>query len=115
MKQNGISGSNNASMTSDLLNDMLQQHPAVRVKQEVPHQLSQAMAVAEDMDDNSPIAGDPMLSSSSPGVHLQHCESMDDSDMLVWAFAIPRMEADTHSGSSFKPEVLKVETLKVET
>lgn len=84
MKQHGISG-NNQSMTSDLLNDMLQQQAPVQVKQEVSPQISQVMAVAEDMDDNSPIAGDPMLSSSSPGLHPQHYgnESMDDSDMLV--------------------------------
>ena len=83
MKQSGVS-SNNSSMTSDLLNDMLQQqHPPVQIKQEVSPQVSQVMAVAEDMDDNSPIAGDPMLSSSSPGIHMQHHESMEDSDMLV--------------------------------
>jgi len=82
MKQSGISG-NNSSMTSDLLNDMLQQQPPVQIKQEVSPQVSQVMAVAEEMDDNSPIAGDPMLSSSSPGVHMRHHESMDDSDMLV--------------------------------
>ena len=82
MKQSGISG-NNQSMTHDLLNDMLQQQPQVPIKQEVSSQVSQVMAVAEEMDDNSPMAGDPMLSSSSPGLVMPHCESMDDSDMLV--------------------------------
>ncbi len=94
MKAHGIS--QNQSISSDLLSDMLKQESTpsihvnlVKLEPTMNSQSTLATVNTDDlMEDTSPIAGDPMFSSSSPVIQHHHLSStgsmcMDEAtDML---------------------------------